>query len=255
MRKLSALLALVSLVLISVASAEWRIVSAEKEPLEGSKSPEHRHIILQNHDGADATFELCIFTSDRSKLRVIDNPNGNETLANAVQKKNWVAGINGGYFDPNFKPIGLRVIDEATVSPLIRGHLMTGVITSSDRGIEIVRVGEFSRRRKLDAALECGPMLIDLGVRVRGLDDSRNARRSFVFTARGGIAGFGVSTDLTLARLADALANISNDFKIWRAMNLDGGSSTAFWFQRNGKEAVSISEEKSVRDFLCLTSR
>jgi hypothetical protein len=36
-------------------------------------------------------------------------------------------------------------------------------------------------------------------------------------------------------------------------MNLDGGSSSAFWFARKNGGAFSISEQKSVRDFVGLT--
>ena len=42
---------------------------------------------------------------------------------------------------------------------------------------------------------------------------------------------------------------IADDFRIERAMNLDGGSSSAFWF-KDGAAPFSISEQKTVRDFV-----
>jgi hypothetical protein len=73
-----------------------------------------------------------------------------------------------------------------------------------------------------------------------------------VALARGGNAALGISSGLTLAQLSDALSSVPlrDDFKIWRAMNLDGGSSSAFWFARKNGGALSIPEEKSVRDFV-----
>src|SRR5207244_61729 len=102
-----------------------------------------------------------------------------------------------------------------------------------------------SRRGKPDAAVECGPFLVDLGLRVRGLDHTRPARRTFAAVARGGNAALGYCTEVSLAQLAEILASVSlaNNFKIWRALNLDGGSSSGFWFARND-EPFSITEQK-----------
>jgi hypothetical protein len=56
---------------------------------------------------------------------------------------------------------------------------------------------------------------------------------------------------VTLAQLAKILATagITPDLKVQRALNLDGGSSSAFWFAGE-REPFSISEQKTVRNFL-----
>jgi len=187
-------------------------------------------------------------------LRVIDNPGGSENLADVMKRDNFIAGVNGGYFDTQFRPLGLRVINSTTHSPLVRAHLLTGVLCASSRGIEIARLGEFSQKKKCETAIECGPFLIDGGMPVRGLDHSRRARRTFVAVTRSGAATLGVSSDLSLADLASALAALP-DFKVWRALNLDGGSSSAFWFRRSDGTPFSIPEEKGVRDFVGIVPR
>ena len=61
---------------------------------------------------------------------------------------------------------------------------------------------------------------------------------------------------MTLAELAAILAtpSFAPDSKIQRALNLDGGSSSAFWFTgENG--AFSIGEQKTVRDYLAVVSK
>lgn len=199
------------------------------------------------------TIDLALFSPKTGMLRVIDNASVSEDLAGAMAREKCVAGVNGGYFDKNFKPIGLRVIDGATTSPLIRARLLTGVICSSSKRVEIVRVGEFSRKKKFESVLECGPFLVDRAIPVHGLDDSRKARRTFAAVARNGDAALGVSSDVSLAELAGVLAALPG-FKIWRALNLDGGSSSAFWFRRNAGNAFSIPEEKSVRDFIAVAT-
>lgn len=247
----SALL-LASFTLAQIASADWQIAAADREssPVEGV---EHRHIVLQN-SAENATIDLAFFPTNSARLRVIDNPSGSEILADVMRRDNFIAGVNGGYFDTGFKPLGLRVIEGTTRSPLIRARLLTGVLCASSRGIEIVRLGEFSQKKKCDTAIECGPFLIDCGMPVRGLDPSRRARRTFVAVTRTGAVTLGVSNDLSLAELASALAALP-DFRVWRALNLDGGSSSAFWFRRSDGAPFSIPEEKAVRDFVGIVPR
>jgi hypothetical protein len=246
-RVISSALLLASFTLAQIASADWQVASVDQEssPVAGVQ---HRHIVLQN-SAESAIINLAFFPTNSASLRVIDNPGGSENLANIMRRENFIAGVNGGYFDTEFKPLGLRVIEGRMHSPLIRARLLTGVLCASSRGIEIVRLGEFSQKKKCEAAIECGPLLIDGGMPVRGLDHSRRARRTFVAVTRAGAAALGVSNDLSLAELASVLAALP-DFKIWRALNLDGGSSSAFWFQRNGGAPFSIPEEKNVRDFV-----
>ena len=71
------------------------------------------------------------------------------------------AGVNGGYFDPNFAPLGLRIIDGKITSRLSRGRLMSGVLASES--VQILRLAEFSLLKKWNAAIEGGPFLVDHG--------------------------------------------------------------------------------------------
>ena len=254
MRKLS--FALLALIVAATARGEWTVLSAGSE-FSADKRVEHRHLGVAS-GGAEATLDIALFSAKTATLRVMDNGSQDRDLATAMQRENCIAGVNGGYFDPAFAPIGLRVIDGRQTAPLVRARLLTGVLsTSRDRGIEIARLGEFSRKRKLDAAMECGPFLVDLGARVRGLDDTRSARRTFAALARGGRALIGVCDSVTLSQLGDLLASaeIAENFTVWRAMNLDGGSSTAFWFRRSDGSAFSIAEQKTVRDFVGIAAK
>lgn len=238
------------------SAGEWQSVSSGDEP---SVNPavQHRRVVMQDSAGERATFDLAVFTGSKVRLRVIDNATGDENLADKAARENCVAGVNGGYFDPEFRPIGLRIIDGVSTSPLVRARLLTGVLAASARGVEIVRLSEFSKSRKYEAAIECGPFLVENGKPVRSLNETRSARRTFAAVARGGVACLGVSSALTLAQLADAVAALPlpNEAKISRALNLDGGSSTAFWIAGKSGDAFSIQERKSVRDFVAIVPR
>jgi len=239
--------------LAATASAEWiEKNSRDENSFDGRVV--HRHIDLAESETDNrAIVDLALFSTKSCRLRVIDNADG-VNLSDAMRRTNCIAGINGGYFDPNFAPLGLRIIDGKVTSRLTRGRLMSGVL-ASDNAIHIFRVAEFSLSRKPSAAIECGPFLVDLAKPVRGLEATRAARRTFAATGSGDRAALGFCSDATLADLARILAVPLGDLKIQRALNLDGGSSSGFWFRRNGGNAFAIPEEKTVRDFVGIMPR
>ena len=236
--------------LAASTQAEWKIVSAESEP--GRAGIEHRHVVVEDAAvGQRVTVDIAVFSAKSTALHVIDNPDG-QSLAAVMKGEKYKCGVNGGYFDTEFKPIGLRVADGTTLSPLRRARLITGILLQSDRGIDVVRVSEFSRAKKIIAAVQSGPFLVEGNKRIRGLNDAQLARRTFAGIATNDRAFLGFCSDVSLAQLANILATapIAADSKIRRAMNLDGGSSSAFWFARDDSSAFSISGRKPVRDFV-----
>jgi len=247
--------ALLLLAITATIRAEWKIVSAESEP--GGVGIEHRHVVVEDlAAGQRVAVDVAVFAAKSTALRVIDNPDG-QSLGAVMKREKCVCGVNGGYFDTEFKPIGLRVVDGTTFSPSRRARLITGILLQSDRGIDVTRVSEFSRTKKTIAAIQSGPFLIEGSKRIRGLNDSQLARRTFAGIATNDRVFLGVCSDVSLAELANILATVSivADSKIRRAMNLDGGSSSAFWFAREDGSAFSISERKPVRDFVAVVPK
>jgi Phosphodiester glycosidase len=254
-RKRSAALLLL-LVAAATGRADWTIASAKTET--SRDGVQHRHVLLEDAETReDVTIDLALFSTKSCTLRVIDQSTPPRSdLAHVMEQGSCLAGVNGGYFDPDYAPIGLLVVDEKTIAPLQRARLVTGVLTASSRGVQIMRTREFSPQQKLNAAVQCGPFLVDLGRRVGGLENTRPARRTFAAVAKSDRAALGVCSEISLAKLAEILASIQleDDFKISRALNLDGGSSSAFWFAREGG-ALSIPEQKTVRDFVAIMPR
>ena len=237
------------------AQAEWKIVSTESES--GRGEIEHRHVVVEDAAASRRVlFDVAVFSAKSTELRVIDNPDG-QSLTAVMKREKYACGVNGGYFDSDFKPIGLRVADGATFSPLRRAHLITGILLQSGRGIDVVRVSEFSGTKKIIAAIQAGPFLVEASKRIRGLNDSQLARRTFAGIATNDCAFLGFCSDVSLSGLAYMLATapIAADSKTRRAMNLDGGSSSAFWFAREDGSAFSISARKPVRDFVAVVPK
>lgn len=240
-----------SLIPFRVGLAEWSVTSSES----GGQAAgvEHRHLVVANHASSEnATLDLAFFSMKSATLRVIDNPNGS-TLATAMEREHGLAGVNGGYFDPENAPVGLLVSDGKIIAPLRRAKLLSGIALVSKGQFQLLRFAEYSSRRNVSNAVQCGPFLVDRGAPVAGLDDTRSARRSFILSAGADRNALGFCSEVTLAQLGKILSSpaIASGLKVQRALNLDGGSSSAFWFARE-RGALSSPEQKTVRDFVAV---
>jgi exopolysaccharide biosynthesis protein len=249
--------ALVFLAVAVTAHADWAIRSAHSE--RGQGGIVHRHLALEDSETNDsATIDLALFSTKACTLRVIDQPAPPRTaLAQVMRQESCFASVNGGYFDPDYAPIGLLISDGKVIAPLRRARLITGVLAASPREVKILRVSEFSKKQKFNAAVQCGPFLVDTGRSVRGLEKTREARRTFAAAGPANRAALGFCSGVSLSELAKILATarLADDFKIDRALNLDGGSSSAFWVAHEDGSAFSIPEQKTVRDFVAVVPR
>jgi exopolysaccharide biosynthesis protein len=218
---------------------------------------EHRRVVVtESETGEEARLDLALFSTKSATLRVIDNPTGADDLAAVARRTRAMAGVNGGYFDPQDVPLGLLISDGKTIAPLRKARLLSGVIVVSKGRVELLRYGEYSPKKKAVAALQCGPFLVDGGQRVPGLNDVRSARRSFILTGGGDRAAIGFCSSVTLEEMGEILGmpGVVPDLKVRRALNLDGGSSSAFWF--NGLSGpFSIRELKRVRNFVVVVPK
>lgn len=255
MARLSFIIALVALSLSAPVRAEWTVSSPETE--RGQAGVEHRRIVVaENTSGAEARLDLALFSTKTATLRVIDNPNGDGNLAAVMQREQCVAGVNGGYFDPEYAPVGMLITKGQVIVPLQKARLLSGVVSVLSGKVQVQRSAEFSAKTKPVEARQCGPFLVDRGKAIFGLNDTRSARRTFVATGGGDRVALGYSTHVTLAQLAALLAaeSLMPDVKLQRALNLDGGSSSGFWFAGE-KGAFSIREQKTVRDYLGIVAK
>jgi exopolysaccharide biosynthesis protein len=244
------------LFLVGSARADWT-VTASKTERGAVAGVEHRQIVLTESQTEErATLDLALFSMKSATLRVIDNPAGEDNLAAVMRRENCLAGVNGGYFDPENKPVGLLISDGKVVAPLRKARLLSGVMIVSNGRVQLLRVAEYSSKRRATSALQCGPFLVDRGQPVPGLNDTRPARRTFIVAGGSDRAAIGFGSDVTLAQLGRILATpgVAPDLKTQRALNLDGGSSSAFWFA--GEHGpFSIPEQKTVRNFVAVVGR
>jgi uncharacterized protein YigE (DUF2233 family) len=246
---------LILLLLATSARGDWSVSASETE--KGAAGIEHRHVVLaETGSGDEATIDLALFSTKSAIVRVADNPAGNDDLASVMRRVRGLAGVNGGYFDPQNAPVGLLISDGKLIAPLRKARLLSGVLVATKGRVELLRAAEYSSRKNTTGALQCGPFLVDAGAAVAGLNNTKPARRTFVLTTGSDRAAIGFSSSVTLAQMGEILATarLAPDLKVQRALNLDGGSSSAFWFAGE-RGVVSIPEQKTVRDFVVVVPK
>ena len=101
----------------------------------------------------------------------------------------------------------------------------------------------------MQAAIQGGPFLVENGTAVKGLNARKSTYRTFIATDGGKRWCIGVSSSVTLRELAEWLATPGalGNFRVKTALNLDGGSSSAFWCHESG---ISYPAFKQVRNYL-----
>jgi len=214
-------------------------------------------------DGHVATAHLAFFSSKAFRLEVVDLGDGpapaHGPFPEPFRIHGCLAGVNGGFFHPDWRPSGLVIAGDKRIHTFESAKLLSGVIYSDDRGIHLVRRAQFQDHPGIRALLQTGPFLVEAGQTVRGLSASDPRRRSFIATDwRGNWAIGATQTPLTLAELGELLASDGawTGWKADRAINLDGGSSTGFYFDRGaGNAPVSVPPWKRVRNLLGIVPR
>ena len=256
MRHAHSVAAALLLLLCAVARAEWTVVSSDRQATGDAGVVHVKAVAAESETGARATLHLAVFSQKSATLRVIDDADSRPTLAETMQREMAIAGVNGGYFEADYTPLGLLIEDGQMVAPLRKAKLLSGIVSATKNRVQIQRVAEFSVKAKPTAARQSGPFLVDRGAAVPGLNATRAARRTYVATGSADTAAVGYSSHLTLAQLGAVLVTpgIIPDVKLQRALNLDGGSSSAFWFAGE-RTPFSIGEQKTVRDFIAIVPR
>ena len=258
MRHLIFAVVLCGLVAVTPARADWAVVHTTRVN-EPNELVEHREVEVENADtGEQATVYLALFNTKTATWRVVDQAEApRRDLAEAMTVAQALAGVNGGYFDPEDAPVGLLVSAGKKLMPQSSARLLSGVLFATPKRVEIVRAKHFRMSEEIREAVQCGPLLLEAGKPVAGLNDKRAARRTFAaVSANGATAALGYCSSVSLAQLGKILSveKMAGASNFARALNLDGGSSSAFWVaQADG--AFSISEQKTVRDFVAIVPR
>lgn len=206
--------------------------------------------------------QVFLFDAGEYRLQVIDEGSVASprygSLEKALLARNCEAGVNGGYFgaDAAASPLGLLIEDERTISPFAgRSFTVAGVVYDTGATIRLVRSAAYAKNKPSpQQALQGGPFLVENGRTVPGLHRDKIAFRTFIATDGKDRWCIGSTSPMSLGDLAAWLAspNAVPGFTVRDALNLDGGTSSAYWAKSPRRYYPSI---KQVRNYLGVAAR
>lgn len=213
---------------------------------------------LGQEDRIDAHF----FNSRSFMLQVLDEGDSGlrkgGTLENAMRRSGCVAGVNGGYFaaDSRHTPLGLLKHQGKTVTAIAtRGFTVAGVLYDTGQKLVLERSKKLTTPiGRMQEAIQGGPFLVEKGRAVAGLDNKKQARRTFVATDGKDNWCLAVSSPMSLHQLAQWLSTpgAMGQFRVLHALNMDGGTSSAYW---DGSDGTHLPGFKAVRNYIGITAR
>ena len=238
------------------ALAEWRTVSQGKPMSLGSGAWQ----VTKTLGGAqDGELKLVFFDASRYTLQVVDQPahKDPQNIADAVRPTNALAATNGGYFTPEFAPMGLQISQDHITGTFEIKPLLTGVVLVRKSKPFLLWRDEYAALPGVSDLLQAGPRLVNEGAPVVGLDDFKSRARTFIMCDNSGHWALGICRNATLSALARILLSpkVINEFKVERALNLDGGSSTGLWWRDTSGTEHYDREHDTVRNFLAVVPR
>jgi len=225
---------------------------------------EHRRFEMTVSPGArTATVHAYLFNSRHEVFRVVDQQGiagqKHADLGAACLAAGALAGVNGGFFDPQGQPLGLMIASgKRSGSPALAGSLTSGVVWSDGKRNGMVRTAAYDLGPSAaPELLQAGPFLIESGKSVAGLEATRFSRRTIILTDGGDLWAIAYVPSATLDALAKALEKPGAfpPFQPKSVLNLDGGGSSGFWVQRESAQSFYLHEISRVRNFLVVVPK
>ncbi|OYW72675.1 MAG: hypothetical protein B7Z37_24160 [Verrucomicrobia bacterium 12-59-8] len=237
-------------------SRNWTAISDfNGQPLVGNASVIQYKIGREHHSFA---LQIVIFDSRQFDLKVIDQPEdwaGGSRITECMRGAAAVAGVNGGFFTPEFKPMGLMIAQGQHTGTWQTGPLLTGavVVTSQPQLLWNAEVDPEGASEFVQA----GPRLVDGGQPVPGLDHRKSSTRTFIANDGGHQWLLGIAHDISLAELAELLTTpgLMPAFSVNRALNLDGGRSSSIYYRTNDGREHTHPGWSTVRNYLGIIPR
>jgi hypothetical protein len=212
--------------------------------------------------GSEGEVDISVvrFDSSSCTLRVVDQPQSwsfTDLLSDSMRSVKAIAGVNGGYFHPDFTPLGLMIANGKRQGQFTRSGLVSGMICVSDGEPALIWNSESPDTTNASDFLQAGPRLVDAGQPISGLNRTKVAARTFIATDEHSGWLIGTVHSTTLHGLAELLTSpgLISGLRIQRALNLDGGRSTAFYARTNDGREISQPGWSTVRNYVAVVPR
>lgn len=232
------------LITTSSACAQWQLTSQSNPTALGRGAWQ---LTKQVNGPSKVELHLIYFKATDCAMHVIDQPKKDSAVKMDViaAREKALAICNGGYFSPDdFTPSGLQIAQGKRRGVFQKSMPLGGGLLVR-AGIPVLYVdSEFVDSKEITELVQCCPMLVNEGKALSEKEGGPLARRTFIMTDQADFWAMGIANKVGLRELADILttAGIITEFKVMRALNLDGGPSTGLWWQGD-QAATSYKKE------------
>jgi len=178
------------------------------------------------------SLKILRISLDKFQVRVLDARAFGEIkleIKELARKAGALAAINGGFFLPGYKPLGLLIVDGREVNPLRKADW--GIFLIQDNSPRIIHTAEYLIDRNISQALQVGPRLVVSGRELRM--KKQVARRSALgITTKSQVVLLNSEdTDINAQDLARIfyLPESQGGLECRDALTLDGGPSAQMY--------------------------
>lgn len=226
------------------ASAQWRLTVPSRPTPLGHGAWQ---VTKQVEGPSKVELQLVYFNTSHGKIEVIDQPKKVSAVKMDViaAREKALAICNGGYFSPDdFTPSGLQIARGKRSGVFQKGMPLGGGFLVRAGIPKLYVDSEFADDEKITELVQCCPMLVNEGKALSEKGGGLLARRTFMLTDQADNWALGVANKIGLRELADILTSpgVITEFKVMRALNLDGGPSTGLWC-KDDQGAITYTKE------------
>lgn len=212
---------------------------------------------LHEFEAGGAAWQVVVLDGRHNTLRVVDQSDswgGGGAIDDVLDASGAIAGVNGGFFSTSFEPLGLMIAQGRRTGAWQANKLLTGSLVVSKGMPRLVWNAEGRREAGVSDFLQAGPRLVDAGRPMNSLDRTKNAARSFIATNGGHLWAIGVVRSTSLAELGRLLAmpSLIPGFAVNRALNLDGGRSSAIHARLSDGSTITEPGWSTVRNYVAV---
>nr|WP_045100582.1 phosphodiester glycosidase family protein [Legionella micdadei] len=197
-------------------SDDWRTLAPgiEYQDLDGNFLTPWSHI---------HAFRIDLKENELSLISAKDLSRDHASVDEYAQHSNALLAINGGFFDNNYKPLGLRIYNNHQHSP--PKHISWwGIFYIKNQRAYLTNISQYHPSSQIDFAIQSGPRLL-INNRIPPLKPGRAERSALCITHDGHVIIL-VTDNLPLSTTELAQIMKAQPLSCENALNLDGGSSS-----------------------------
>jgi len=168
--------------------------------------------------------------------------------AEFAQRKQALLAVNGGFFTPDFKPIGLRIQNGVVLNP-VKNTSWFGIFLINNNQPKIIAKDDYMFSDTISFAIQAGPRIL-INKTIPQLKEGEYERTVLAINNQGQVLIITTqNSPISLRDLATLIRKEEEDdgLNVVNALNLDGGSSSQLFaamgdFQLNVLSLSAVSD-------------